>query len=147
MSHRSKLWIPVLLTGFMLSPLVEKAEAAWVGRDWLSVNASNVFRVTGTVYFDIDDPTTGRWEVVLEWHGMDNSHSDVLRYDTFPLVRNGSLQQSFAYSVANTGRWANEDKDRLFNKRRDEIRCLILIRHNGVYQRHEELTNQVTGYF
>lgn len=147
MPRRPKLWVAVLVVAFLLSPLAERADAGSIGREWLSVNASDVFRVTGTIYWDhVSDPTSSGWQIELEWHGMDSGHSDILRRDTFNIVRGSSLQQTFAYSVANAGRWANEDRDRWFSRRRDEIRCIVKLRHRGTTY-WQELTNQVTGYF
>ena len=151
MSTGSKILVPLLLIAFSLSPMVPMSDAATVSSLSLRATGSGsnaYFDVEGLVNWNLfTDSPSDFWQLEYEFHGMDGSHSDIIARWTYPVSRGASPRTIVRRRFWNDGRWANEDPDRWFSKRRDEIRVIVYLRKNSDRVGPGELSLQVTGNF
>ena len=151
MSRPTKILVPFILALCAASPFVPAADAATVSSLSLSVTGtgrSALFRVDGLVNWNLfTDRPTDTWQLEFEFHGMDSSHSNIVATWVLPLSRGTGPRTIIARSFDNRTRWANEDPDSWFNKKRDEIRVIVYLRRNGVRTGPGALSNEVRGNF
>ena len=149
---RVKILVPLLVLAFAFTPAVPVADAATPSRVTLNVvgsGSSAYFIVNGRVsWVWPTDFVSATWELEYEFHGMDTGHSDIVASWTVPFTQDFTLLQSMpARSFDNRTRWANEDGDRLFRKKRDEIRVIVYVLRNGERAGPGDISNQVVGNF
>ena len=150
--------LPFLVLGLVLVPSPRPAQALTAYRATLSFQGSGKYAyLFARIWIDWeprDDRTRGTWDIIYDFRGVDGSttrrvhrHAQIIANPA-----SGGTRRAFELVVDNWDRKFNEDADRLFRKKKDEIIVHIRVRYlapgtTGGATVAEIWSNQIQGTF